>query len=122
MKKLFVSLALCAIITLSSCGVNYATIGNHNLNNTQVHLSTNNFKVVDKVAGTAYVQYIVFIGGLKKQQLYEKAYSDMLAKANLLNTSKALVNILTEEHYVFITPYYIRRTLTVSANVIEFTR
>lgn len=122
MKTLFIALALGAIVILSSCGVNYAAIANHNLNNTQVQLSSNNFKVVDKVTGTAYVQYIVFIGGLKKQQLYEKAYSDMLAKANLLNSSKALVNILTEEHYMFITPYYIRRTLTVSANVIEFTR
>jgi len=122
MKTLFLSLGLCAMIALSSCGVNYAIIGNHNLNNTQVQLSSNNFKVVDKVSGTAYVQYIVFIGGLKKQQLYEKAYSDMLAKANLINSSKALVNILTEEHVTFITPYYIRRTITVSANVIEFVR
>ena len=122
MKTLFVSLLLCAILALSSCGVNYATIANHNMNNTQVQLSSNNFKVVDKISGTAYVQYIVLIGGLKKKQLYEKAYSDLLAKANLINSSKALINILTEEHYTFITPYYIRRTVTVSANVIEFTR
>lgn len=122
MKKLTILLVAGAAALLSSCGVNYAIVANHNHNLSQVQLSSNNFKVVDRVTGSAEVQYIVAIGGLRKKQLYERAYSDMLAKANLLNSSKAVVNILTEEHYTFITPYYIRRIVTVSANVIEFTR
>lgn len=122
MKKLVILLAAGATIALSSCGVNYAMVMNHNHNLSQVQLSSNNFKVVDRVTGSADVTYIVAIGGLKKKQLYEKAYSDMLTKANLMNSSKAIVNVVTEEHAAFVTPFYIHRTITVSANVIEFNR
>lgn len=122
MKKLIFLLTAGATILLSSCGVNYAMVSNYNHNLSQVQLSSNNFKVVDRVSGSAEVKYIVAIGGIRKKHLYEQAYSDMLTKANLLNSSKALVNVITEEHYTFITPYYIRRIVTVSANVIEFTR
>jgi hypothetical protein len=46
----------------------------------------------------------------------------MIAKANLVNSSKAIINVVTEEHAAFITPFYVRRTITVSANVVEFNR
>jgi hypothetical protein len=87
-----------------------------------VQLASGNFKVVDRVSGSAEVKYIVCIGGLKKRQLYENAYSEMIKKANLLNSSKAIVNVVTEEHAGGVPPFFIRRTVTVSANVIEFTR
>jgi hypothetical protein len=123
MKKQFVSiLAVLGALFLSSCGVNTALILNHNQNATQVSLSSNNFKVVDRVTGSADVRYILMIGGLKKRQLYDNAYSAMVAKANLNNSSKALANIVTEEHVGGVPPFYIKRTVTVSAHVIEFTR
>lgn len=122
MKKLIVLFAVGAMALLSSCGVNYALVSNHNHNLSQVQLASNNFKVVDRVSGSAEVEYIIAIGGLRKKQLYEQAYSQMLTKANLLNSSKAVVNVVTEDHAAFVTPLYIRRTVTVSANVIEFTR
>jgi hypothetical protein len=122
MKKLILMLSIAATAFLSSCGVNYAMITNHNQTISQVQLTSNNFKVVDRVSASSEVKYIVAIGGIKKRQLYEKAYSEMLTKANLLNSSKAIINVLSEEHYSFVTPFYIKRTVTVSANVIEFTR
>lgn len=122
MKNLSLLFIAAIALLLSACGVNYATIANQNHNITQVQFNSNNFKVVDRVVGTADVTYIVAIGGLKKKQLYEKAYSDMIAKANLINSSKAIINVVTEEHAMFITPYFIRRTITVSANVVEFNR
>jgi len=120
MKKII--LTITAAIIFNSCGMNSALVLNHNQNSTQVQLSSNNYKIVDKVSGSAEVEYILMIGGLDKRQLYENAYSAMVSKANLLNSSKALINIVTEEHLGGIPPFYYKRTLTVSANVIEFTR
>jgi hypothetical protein len=122
MKTVISLIAISAVLLLSSCGVNGSLIVNHNQNTSQVQLSSNNFKVVDRVSGSAEVKYIVCIGGLKKRQLYENAYSEMLKKANLLNGPKAIVNVVTEEHAGGVPPFFIRRTVTVSANVIEFTR
>jgi hypothetical protein len=107
---------------LSGCGFNNAIILNHNQNSTQVQLAGNNFKVIDKVSGKAEVSYILMIGGLDTRQLYENAYSAMMDKANLTGGSKAVVNIVTEEHIGGVPPFYYKRTITVSANVIEFTR
>ena len=106
----------------SSCGVNYALIENQNQNSTQVHLTSDNFKVVDRVTGNAEVEYVLFFGGLNKKQLYENAYADMVNNANLLSSSKALVNIVTEEQIGGFPPFYYKRTITVSAHVVEFTR
>jgi mitochondrial fission protein ELM1 len=66
--------------------------------------------------------YLYLIGGMNKKKLYENAYSDMMNKANLLNTSKAVINIVTEEHVGGVPPFYFKRTVTVSANVIEFVK
>ena len=111
-----------AMVVMSSCGVNHAAFLNQNQNSTQVHLAGNNYTIVEKVTGSAEVNYVLFFGGVKKRQLYENAYSDMIGKANLMTGSKALVNIVTEEQFGGAPPFYTKRTITVSANVIEFNR
>lgn len=116
------SMLLFLTVILSSCGVNSALVTNLNQNATEVHLSENNFKVVDQVSGTSEVSYILAIGGINKRQMYENAYSAMMKKANLLDGSKAVINVMTEEHYQGFFPFFVRRTITVSANVVEFTR
>jgi len=119
--KLFIfSLTLIALFT--GCGMSTALIANHNQNSTQVHLTTNNFKVIEKVSGTSEVEYVFMIGGLEKRQLYENAYSAMLDKAKLINSSRAVINILKEEHVGGVPPFYYKRTVTVSGYVVEFTR
>lgn len=121
MKKFlnfYVSVML--IITISSCGVSHAFIFNHNQHATQVHLASNNFKVIDKVRGSEEVSYVLLIGGNTKKQLYANAYANMVNNAKL-DGSKALVNVLTEEHVGGFPPFYFKRTITVSAHVIEFT-
>lgn len=123
MKKIGIySVMLLLAAFLSSCGISTALITNHNQNATEVHLSGNNFKVVDQVSGSSEDTYVLAIGGTKKRQLYENAYSTMLKKANLLNGSKAIVNVMTEEHVSGFAPFFVRRTITVSAQVVEFTR
>jgi hypothetical protein len=123
MKKNHIYFALLVLtVSLSSCGIHTALVTNHNQNATEVHLSENNFKVIDQVSGSSETSYVLAIGGMNKKQLYENAYSAMMKKANLLNASKAIINVMTEEHVSGFAPFYVRRTLTVSAQVVEFTR
>lgn len=107
---------------ISSCGVGTALVVNHNQNATEVHLTESNFKVIDQVSGSSETSYVLAIGGMNKKQLYENAYSAMIKNANLMNSSKAIVNVMTEQHVSGFAPFFVRRTITVSAQVIEFTR
>ncbi len=123
MKKIGIySVLLLLVAFLSSCGIGTALVTNHNQNATEVHLSENNFKVIDQVSGSSEASYVLAIGGMNKRQLYENAYSTMMKKANLLNGSKAMINVMTEEHFSGFAPFFVRRTITVSAQVVEFTR
>ncbi len=123
MKKIILLfLAFGSIALLSSCGINFATISNHNANETQVQLTSNNFKVLDKINGSAEVSYVLIFGGLNMKRLYENAYSAMMDKANLTGGSKAVINVVTEERIHGFPPFYYTRTVTVSGNVIEFTK
>lgn len=123
MKKISIySVLLLLAAFLSSCGIGSALVTNHNQNATEVHLSENNFKVIDQISGSSEASYVLAIGGMNKKQLYENAYSTMMKKANLLNGSKAIINVMTEEHFSGFAPFYVRRTITVSAQVVEFTR
>ena len=123
MKKIGIySMLLLLTGLLNSCGISGAYVTNQNQNATQVHLNSNNFKVIDQVSGSSETSYVLAFGGMNKRQLYENAYSAMMKKANLLNSSKAIINVLTEEHVSGFAPFFVKRTITVSAQVVEFTR
>lgn len=123
MKKIVIySVMLLIAEFFSSCGIGFAHITNHNQNATEVHLSGNNFKVIDQVSGSSEASYVFAIGAKKQRQLYENAYSSMVKKANLLNGSKAIINVMAEEHVSGFAPIYVKRTITVSALVVEFIR
>ncbi len=123
MKKISIySVLLLFTAFLSSCGIGAAFVANHNQNATEVHLNGNNFKVIDQVSGSSEATFIFLIGGIEKRQLYQNAYSTMMKKANLLNSSKAIINVMTEEHFSGFYPFFVRRTITVSGQVVEFTR
>lgn len=120
MKKITYSLiATALLISLNSCGVNQAIVLNHNSNSTQVHLASKNYTVLEQVSGSADVSYVLVFGGVNRKQLYQNAYSELTNKANLTG-SKALVNLVTEEHVGGVPPFYYTRTITVSTHVIEF--
>ncbi|MEQ9230738.1 MAG: hypothetical protein RIF46_08635 [Cyclobacteriaceae bacterium] len=114
-------MGLALIVGLSSCGVNKAWIFNQNQNTTQVNLSENNFKVIGQVKGTADAEYMLIFGGAKQKQLYDEAYAKMVENANLTEGSRVLTNVLTEEHFGGVPPFYYKRQVTVTANVVEFT-
>lgn len=114
--------AVVAVVMLPSCGVNYAYVYNHNANNTQVNLGSKNFEVLGRASGDSEVSYVLLFGGARKRKMYQDAYAEMIENANLTSGSKAVTNIVTEEHVGGFAPFYFTRTITVSASVIEFTK
>ena len=110
-------------IIISSCGVSRGLTKNVNNNTTQVVLSKNNYKIIEKVEGKSTARYFLgLIGGLSKKSLLTDARNKMLANANLIGTSRAIIN---ESVQINITGYliytYIEYTVSVSGYVIEFT-
>jgi hypothetical protein len=121
MKRIIISIGIiAALFATSSCGVSNAFIFNVNSNATQVQLSQKNFRIIGKVKGSADVSYVLIFGGLNKKQLFNNAYANMMDSADLSTGSRTLANIVTEEHVGGVPPFYFTRTVTVSANVIEF--
>lgn len=116
-----IAIVFMASILMTSCGIHSATVSNTNNNVTHVELSRNNFKVIDRVSGTATATYIFGIGGLSNKALIEKAKANMLEKANIIGGSKAVINLTVESHMSLIYIYYIQKTVTVSGHVVEFT-
>ncbi len=122
MKRTIAFFLVATAMVLTSCGAGTALIINQNQNTTHVHLGSNNYKIVGDATGTCEVEYILLIGGLNKKQIYQNAYADMVSKASLGSGSRALINVVTEEHIGGVPPFYFKRKITVSANVVEFTR
>ena len=117
MRKIVLFSALALLLV--SCGVTRELSHNVNNHTTQVVLAKNNFKVVEHVKGEASNQYLLIIGG-GKRALVEKARAKMLQKANLVGSSRAVINETVESYWIFI-GVGIQYTVSVSADVIEFT-
>jgi hypothetical protein len=84
-------------------------------------LSQKNYKVIDKVSGTATAKYIFGIGGISAKALVEKARTAMVTKNKLNGGAKAYIYPTVDEHMTFIFPFYIQKTVTYSGYLIEFT-
>ncbi len=79
----------------TGCGVMDHLTANANLTQTQVQLSTNNYKVVGQVVGEATDTYILgMFGGLSKSTLANNSYAEMLKNANLKD-SQTIIHITT---------------------------
>lgn len=100
MKRLFLFLMIAGVaILLNACGLNNAYLLNQNQNSTQVHLTGNNFRIVDKVSGDASVDYVLIFGGMNRTRLYEQAYANMIREAGLDSGARAVVNVLLEFYF-----------------------
>jgi len=115
------SIVVFTSMLMASCGIHSGLVGNINSNTTNVELSENNFKVIERVSGQSTATYVFGIGGLSNKSLIEAAKSKMLESANLTGSSKAIINVTTERHISLVVPFFYRKTVTVSAHVIEFT-
>ncbi|MEE1309369.1 MAG: DUF6567 family protein [Bacteroidaceae bacterium] len=118
MKK---NIILCAVaiaaLSLTSCGVAMPT--SNNVTETKVVLSEKNFKVVGQATGEAKATYVFGMGGIRKKALRNNAVNEMSKNANL-SGAQTLTNITTQESVMMITPIFIQRTCTATANIVEF--
>ena len=116
MKKLI--LLLISILLLSSCAVHSGLTFNTNNSVTNVVLQGNNYKIIQKVQGTASGFSVFGIGGAF-QPIVNNARSEMLRNANLIGRSRAIINETVEVNNKFFVIVGVK-TVTVSAYVIEF--
>jgi hypothetical protein len=92
------SLLIFAPFLFASCGIHSAMLTNVNSNITNVELSRNNFKVVEKVSGNSTATYFMGIGGLTNKALVENAKAKMVENVQFDGSSRALINLVTETH------------------------
>ena len=79
-KLLFITITISLFVSCSAFNPN---ISSSNLNQTQVVLQSNNFKVLRKVEGSAAATYVFGIGGLLKKGLVSAARKEMYESAHL---------------------------------------
>lgn len=119
MKKISF-LIIGAMLLLSSCAIHNGLTSNLNNHTTEVVLSKKNFKVVEAVKGEAQAMYIFGIGGLSKKAMIAEARANMLSNANIVGSSKAIINETVEiKHSLF--PFVRLNKVTVSGHIVEFT-
>ena len=121
MKKLFTICALVAVaLSLTGCvGFSSLTATNHNLTQTQVVLSENNFQVVGQAYGEATATYICGFCAVSKQALRNNAINEMTKNANLTG-AQTLTNVTVSSSIHMITPLWMEITYSATANIVEF--
>ena len=120
-RNLFIFASLALVSLTTSCANYNGLIKNENNQSTQVVLSQNNFTVVESITGEATATYVFGIGGLSKNALIQEARTQMVQKAKLNGTSKAIINEKVEIKTSLL-PIVNKVRVNVSAEVIEFTR
>ncbi len=122
MRKLLMLFVLVAtLLGVSSCQLHTPVAANLYQNNTNVVLQDNNYQIVQKVRGEAQADYFFYFGGFRKKGLIEEARAEMLESANLVGSSKAVINETVETSLTTIAGIYTNVKVTVSGYVIEFT-
>lgn len=117
MKHLFLFIA--AAVLMAGCASHHGLTANLNNNTTQVTLSQANYTVTKRVQGQATATYVLGIGGLNREALVAEARANMLENANLIGTSGAVIAETVEIKNTNLIVVR-KRTVTVSAHVVEF--
>ena len=112
------ALLVCAVAMFTGCGMMNHLTTNANVSETSVQLTTNNYRVVKQVSGTATETYVFGIGALSKNALAKNSYANMVANAELKD-NQAIINITTTENTKNIL-VYTEREVTTTGIVIEF--
>ena len=111
--------AICAVLLVSSCGTSSNLTFNANLNQTNVVLSQDNFKVVDTVSTEVSSTYVFGIGGISKKALKANAVAELTKKANLIGP-QALINVTVKQSGFTIMGIYTKCIFVAEGTVIEF--
>ena len=118
MKKGIIVVLCVVALSLTGC-VGLGSFDHNALNQTEVVLQKNNYKVVKNVSGSTYSWYLFGIGGNSSQTLKENAVNEMFKNADLQG-SQALINISYTTATRTILGVYIEKRVTAYGTVIEF--
>ncbi|MDR2836858.1 MAG: hypothetical protein LBV69_11845 [Bacteroidales bacterium] len=122
MKRIFIVIIVFVLILFfhSCIGVHQSLSHNQNTNATEVVLSKNNYKIVEKIEGHASTVSVFGIGNHGMKTLVANARAHMLENTNFIGTSRAVINenIEINKRSIF---FVTTRTINISAYVIEFT-
>lgn len=119
MIRLFI-LLIGITFLFSSCAFHAGVTSNINNHTTEVVLSKNNFKVLESVQGESEAMYVFGMGGLSKKAMVAEARALMYSRANLIGSSKAIINETVDIKHSFFPIVRLYR-VTVSGHIIEFT-
>ena len=121
MKKFFTICAFVAVaFSFTGCiGFSSLTATNHNLTQTQVVLSENNFQVVGQAYGEATATYICGFCAVSKKALRNNAIHEMTKNANLTG-AQTLTNVTVSSSIHMITPLWMEVTYSATANIVQF--
>ena len=116
MKK--ITLISISLLLLSSCGMNWGYLPNYH--HTEVVLDEANYTYVGSATGESSAINIFGIGPIGSQSLVQDAKADLLSQVDLYSGSRAIVNMVVDEKQSYFTLFYVKRTVYVSADIIEF--
>jgi len=114
---LFMFLLLIIIIS-TGCSWHQGYMG-HTIT-TEVQLSNANYKVIGNANGVASADYIFGIGPAD-QNLYNQACRNMIAKAELTGSPRAVINVTSDVKYSWFLIWR-NETVYVSGDIVEFTK
>lgn len=120
MKKSLFLVLVVIMFGMTSCSLHDGLTHNLNQNSTNVVLQDNNYTIVQKIRGESQADYFFYFGGFRKKGLIEEARADMLENANLIGSSKAVINETVETSYTTFCGIYSNVKVTVSGYVVEF--
>ena len=120
-KSIIIFTLFAALFCMTSCSVHDGMTRNLNQNSTNVILQDSNYTIVQKVRGESEADYFFYFGGFRKKGLIEEARANMLENANLVGSSKAVINETVEVSLSTIGGIYSNVKVIVSGYVIEFT-
>jgi PBP1b-binding outer membrane lipoprotein LpoB len=117
MKRIILAV-IAAIFLLTGCGMTSNMTQNHNINQTNVVLSSNNFHIVKTVSAEVSATYVLGIGGLSRSALKDNVVAELTRKAQLTG-QQALINVTVHNSSKMFLVYN-KLTYHAEATVIEF--
>lgn len=117
----FAGAAVLAMTGMTSCGFSHEATHNSNLAQTEVILQKANYRIVGTVSAESEQTYILGFGGLSQKSLGQSAMADLYKQADLVGTTRAVINVSISYKNAYYTPLVIKRKAIASGTIIEFT-
>ncbi len=118
MKKTLLAVLCAVAFALTGC-TGVSMLNHNSINQTEVVLQKNNYKVVKTVEGTVTSTYVFGIGGYSETSLKDNAVNQMYRNADLKD-GQAVININTTVSIYTVLGVYTEKSATAYGTVIQF--